>query len=72
MVTERADSDAIGFISFNRGATEADIAGELASGRLGPEQIVAVKQAENALTVELARIDQAREAAWLQDTQSAR
>lgn len=72
MVTERADGDAIGFISFNRDATEVDIAGELASGRLGPEQIVAVKQAENALTVELARIDQAREAAWLQDTQSAR
>ncbi|OUM01739.1 hypothetical protein [Variovorax sp. JS1663] len=56
----------------NRDATEADIAAALSSGRLGPEQVVAIKQAENALTIELARIEQAREAAGLQDTSSAR
>lgn len=42
------------------------------SGGLSGEQIVAIKQAESQLTIELARIDQARDAANLQDTQSAR
>lgn len=61
-----------GALLGNRDATEADVAAALSAGRLGPDQIVAIKQAENALTVEMARIEQAREAAYLADTDSAR
>lgn len=54
------------------GAGEADIAQALASGTLSGDQIVALKAAENSLAVEMAKVDQAREAAGIDDTKSAR
>lgn len=56
----------------NPNASEADIAAALASGSLSGEQIVALKQAEIEMQVEMARIDQAAESAFLADTDSAR
>ena len=63
----------------NRDATETDIAAALSSGRLGPEQIVAIKQAENALAIRMRELDidvlkinQAAEDAYLRDVQDAR
>lgn len=56
----------------NPNATEADLATALASGTLTGEQIKALKQAELEMQVEMARIDQASDAAYLADTDSAR
>jgi len=56
----------------NPNASEADVAAALASGTLTGEQIKALKQAEMEMQVELARIDQATDAAYLADTDSAR
>lgn len=63
----------------NRDATETDLAAALSSGRLGPEQIVAIKQAANALTIRMRELDidvlkinQAAEDAYLRDVQDAR
>src|SRR5262245_27079296 len=62
-----------------RDASEADIAAALSTGRLGPEQIVAIKQAENAmairmreLDIDVLKINQAAEDAYLRDVQDAR
>lgn len=56
----------------NPNASEADLAAALASGSLTGAQIQALKQAEIEMQVEMARIDQATEAAYLADTDSAR
>ena len=56
----------------NPNASEADVAAALASGTLTGDQIRALKQAEMEMQVEFARIDQATEAAYLADTDSAR
>lgn len=56
----------------NPNASEADVAAALASGSLSGEQIMALKQAEIEMQVEMARIGQASEAAHLADTDSAR
>lgn len=56
----------------NPNASEADVAAALASGSLSGEQIAALKQAELDFQVEMARIDQASEAAYIADTASAR
>lgn len=56
----------------NPNASEADLATALASGTLTGEQISALKQAELTMQVEMARIDQASDAAYLADTASAR
>lgn len=56
----------------NPNASEADLAVALASGSLTGAQIQALKQAEIEMQVEMARIDQATEAAYLADTDSAR
>lgn len=56
----------------NPNASEADLAAALASGSLTGEQIKALKQAEMEMQVEMARIDQASDAAYLADTDSAR
>lgn len=53
-------------------ASAEDVAAALSTGKLSGDQIVALKAAENALQVELARVDQAREAAAIDDTKSAR
>lgn len=53
-------------------ASEQDVATALASGSLTGEQIVALKAAEQSFQVEMAKIDQASEAAALDDTKSAR
>lgn len=49
-------------------ASEADVAAALASGTLSGERIVALKAAEQ----QLARMEQVREAAAIDDTKSAR
>lgn len=49
-----------------------EVAAALSSGSLTGEQIVALRAAESTLQIELAKVDQAREAAGLVDTQSAR
>lgn len=54
------------------GASQEDVAAALASGHLTGEQIVALKEAENSFAVEMAKVDQAREAAFIDDTKSAR
>lgn len=54
------------------GASEGDVISALSSGSLSGEQIVALKSAEQAFQVELAKVDQAREAAAIADTKSAR
>lgn len=54
------------------GASEEEVAQALASGALTGEQIVALKSAEQQFQLELERIDSARDAAALQDAQSAR
>lgn len=56
----------------NPAASEADVAATLASGNLSGEQIVALKSAEQSFQAEMAKIDQAREAAYIEDTKSAR
>lgn len=68
-----------GALLGNRDASETDVAAALASGRLGPEQIVAIKQADNALAVRLRELDidvlkinQAADAALIADTSDAR
>ncbi len=53
-------------------ASADDVAAALSAGALSVEQIVALRSAEQALQVEMARIDQAREGAFLADTQNAR
>lgn len=53
-------------------ASEDDIATALQSGSLNGDQIVAFKAAEQAFQVEMAKVDQAREAAAMEDTKSAR
>lgn len=46
-----------GALLGNRDASETDVAAALAGGRLGPEQIVAIKQTDNALAVRLRELD---------------
>lgn len=53
-------------------ASEADVAAALASGSLNGDQIVALKAAENSLAVEMAKVEQARVDAGIEDTKSAR
>lgn len=53
-------------------ATEDEVAEALASGSLNGDQIVALKAAEQSFQVEMAKVDQAREAASIDDTKSAR
>lgn len=53
-------------------ASEQDVAAALASGSLTGEQIVALKQAEQSFQVEMAKVDQASQAAAIDDTKSAR
>lgn len=53
-------------------ASMDEVVDALSNGALSGEQIVALKAAEQALEVEMARIDQAREAVALADTQNAR
>lgn len=53
-------------------ASADDVAVALSTGALSVEQIVALRAAEQTLQVEMAKIDQAREGAFLADTQSAR
>lgn len=52
-------------------ATEQEVTDAL-SGGLSGEQIVALKQAEKDFELEMAKVDQAREAAYIGDTQNAR
>lgn len=56
----------------NPNASETDVAAALQAGTLTGPQIVALKQAEIEMQVEMARIDQAADAAYLADTDSAR
>ena len=63
----------------NKDATEADVATAIASGRLTGEQVVAVKQAGIAfdtrmreLDIDVLKINQAADAALIQDTADAR
>lgn len=53
-------------------ATQAEVTDALATGTLTGEQIVALKAAEKEFELEMARVDQAREAAYIADTGSAR
>lgn len=53
-------------------ASESEVIGALSASSLSGEQIVALKSAEQAFQVEMARVDQAREAAAIDDTKSAR
>lgn len=53
-------------------ASEVEVIEALSSGALTGDQIVALKAAEQQFQLELERIDAAREAAALQDTQGAR
>lgn len=53
-------------------ATADDLAAALSAGTLTGEQIVALKAAEKSFEIEMAKVDQAREHAYLGDTQSAR
>lgn len=53
-------------------ASEEDVAAALSSGSLTGDQITALKQAEIELQIEMAKIDQASEAAYMADTASAR
>lgn len=53
-------------------ASEGDVIEALSSGSLSGDQIVALKAAEQSFQVELARVEQAREAAAIDDTKSAR
>lgn len=55
----------------NPNATEDDVATAISQG-LKPEQIVALREAENTFKLEMERIDFQREQAGLQDVQSAR
>jgi hypothetical protein len=63
----------------NKDAPEADVVAALSSGRLTGEQVVAIKQAEQAFTVRMRELDidvlklnQAADAAVLADVQDAR
>lgn len=53
-------------------ATEADVALALGAGTLTGEQVVAIRQAEQAMQIEMARIDAETERAYLADTSNAR
>lgn len=53
-------------------ASASEVEEALSSGSLSGDQLVALKEAENTLAIEMARIDQARESALLEDTKSAR
>lgn len=55
----------------NPNASEADVAEAISQG-LKPEQMVALREAENNFKLEMERIDFQREQAGLQDVQSAR
>lgn len=55
----------------NPNASEADVAEAISRG-LKPEQMVALREAENNFKLEMERIDFQREQAGLQDVQSAR
>lgn len=55
----------------NPGASESDVAAAIRQG-LKPEQMVALREAENNFKLEMERIDFQREQAGLQDVQSAR
>ncbi|MBT2322511.1 hypothetical protein J7E62_09155 [Variovorax paradoxus] len=74
-----AIAELAGALLGNKDATEADLAAVLSRGRLGPEQIVAIKQAENALAIRMRELDidvlkinQAADAALIADTSDAR
>src|SRR3954471_24692982 len=74
-----AISELAGALLGNKAAPETDVAAALSAGRLGPEQIVAIKQAENALTIrmreldiDILKINQAAEDGRLRDVQDAR
>lgn len=54
------------------GASDDDVVTALSTGALSVEQIMALRSAEQTLQVEMAKIEQAREGAYLADTQSAR
>jgi hypothetical protein len=54
------------------GASESEVKDALSSGMLSGEQIAALKQAELDFAVEMAKIEQAREGAFIEDTKSAR
>jgi hypothetical protein len=53
-------------------ASEADVAAALSNGALSGEQIVALKDAELSFQVEMAKVEQASQAAAIEDTKSAR
>ncbi|MGI4776974.1 MAG: hypothetical protein ACRYGA_02455 [Janthinobacterium lividum] len=53
-------------------ATEDEVAEALSSGSLTGDQIAAIKAAEQSFQVEMAKVDQAREGAFMADTQNAR
>ncbi|WP_156480902.1 hypothetical protein [Variovorax sp. PAMC 28711] len=53
-------------------ASAQDVEDALSSGTLSGEQIVALRSAEKDFEVEMAKVDQAREAAYIDDTKSAR
>lgn len=53
-------------------ASEEEVTAALSAGALTGEQIVALTQAEKTFELEMAKVDQAREAAFMGDTQSAR
>lgn len=53
-------------------ASPDDVAEALSAGTLNAEQIVALRAAEQALQVEMAKVEQAREGAFIADTQNAR
>ena len=53
-------------------ATEDEVFAALATGPLTGEQIVALKSAEQSFQIEMAKVDQARDAAFIDDTKSAR
>lgn len=53
-------------------ASAEDVAAVLSTGALSVEQLVALRSAEQALQVEMAKVEQAREGAFIADAQSAR
>jgi hypothetical protein len=53
-------------------ATEDEVAQALAGGTLTGEQVLAIKQAELSFQLEMTRLEQGSEIAYLQDVQNAR
>lgn len=53
-------------------ASQQEVEEALSSGKLSGDQIVAMKAAETAMAIEMARIDQARDASYIDDTKNAR